>query len=356
MEYTQARNRTNYASGNGSSPNGERPPEWPKLIELNDFLKTEIPEPKSIVAGVFDAGTVVLFGGSVKSFKTWLQLDLAICIATGTLWLGFPVTKQVVIFVNFEVREYYLQRRIDAILKAKGLTVPLDNLFVWNLRDIGKFHRAELINSLKEKCQSKKCQMTFIDPYYRLLEDHEKEENQADMRKALNDLHPLYKEGVSVSCGIHFSKGNQSGKEPEDRISGAGTIIRYPDTVITVTKHQEPGCFTINMRLRDMSEPDPFVVEWRHPVMVRRKDLDPEDLKKPQGNAEKYDRAKLYEFISAHDGEFTKAQLIKPFMEYSGCSRKTAYRMIDELITKKRVVASKITDKISINPAYKATV
>jgi hypothetical protein len=347
---------TNYkASGNGngngaSQTQQEHPPEWPELIEGNDFLKLEIPQPKAIVGGVFDAGTLVLFGGSAKSFKTWLQLDLAVCTATGTPWLGFPVAKQVVIFINFEVRDYYFQRRLESILKAKGLTLPPGNLYILNLRDMSDFTRKGLVEFLKKKCQEKKSQMSFVDPFYRLLHDNEKEEDQADMRKALKDLSPLSKEEISVSCGIHFSKGNQSAKEPEDRISGAGTLIRYPDTVITVTRHEEPSCFTINMRLRDFTEPDPFVIEWKYPVMVRRGDLDPEKLKKPQAANEKFDLEEFYEFIRDHDGEFTSPKLVKQFMDHSGCSRKTAYRYIGKLEKAERIMISKIDETISTKP------
>jgi hypothetical protein len=95
-------------------------------------------------------------------------------------------------------------------------------------------------------------------------------------------------ERLTVDCcsafvyNQHFSKGNQSSKDPMDRIAGGGTFARDPDTIFTFTNHSEPDCFTVNVIQRSFKPVPPFVVRWQNPILVRDDSLDPEDLEKPK--------------------------------------------------------------------------
>ena len=83
------------------------------------------------------------------------------------------------------------------------------------------------------------------------------------------------------ACGFfshHFAKGNSKKKTVLDRMSGSGVFARDADTIITLTEHSEPGCYTVEMVLRNFPEQQSFLVEWKYPVMVEREDLDPEDV------------------------------------------------------------------------------
>ena len=63
-----------------------------------------------------------------------------------------------------------------------------------------------------------------------------------------------------------------------DRLSGSNVFTRDADTIITLTEHTERNCYTVEMVLRNFPQQRSFVVEWDHPVMVEREDLDPEDV------------------------------------------------------------------------------
>jgi hypothetical protein len=336
--------------GNNGSSSNQTP--WPELIEVNEFLTRKIPAPDSIVEGLLDAGNCILFGGASKTFKTWLQVDIAICIAAGMPWLGFKCIETPCLFSNFEVSEYYMQKRIESIKEKRRATIPEGNFHLWNLRDIGDFNRPEYVKLLIEKCERLKKKVSFNDPFYSMLASDEDENKQADMRKALRDFKPITKLGIVTSFGIHFSKGNQAAKEPEDRIGGAGTIIRYVDVVITLTRHKVSGCFTMEFLLRDRPPVDSFVVEWQHPVMARRPDLDPLDLKTPTGGKkDKYDIEILFEFCVAHDDEFEQAEMIKEFMkEPSKWAERTVYNKLDDLKKAKRIFVSRVSKKINVQP------
>ena len=84
--------------------------------------------------------------------------------------------------------------------------------------------------------------------------------------------------GAAVIFGSHFSKGNQTGKEAKDRPSGSGVLIRDPDCVILMTRHEEEDAYVIDAELRYLPRLSPFVVRWDYPLMVPDDSLDPRRL------------------------------------------------------------------------------
>ena len=74
----------------------------------------------------------------------------------------------------------------------------------------------------------------------------------------------------------HFSKGKQTQKKEIDRLSGSGVYGRDADSMILLTDHTQPHCFTVDLILRNLPPQESFVVEWKYPVMVERADLEPE--------------------------------------------------------------------------------
>jgi hypothetical protein len=81
--------------------------------------------------------------------------------------------------------------------------------------------------------------------------------------------------------GHHSTKGNQAAKATIDRASGSGVFQRDPDSILTMTSREKDGCFTVELILRNHPPVDPFVIEWRYPLLVRESSLDPAALKQP---------------------------------------------------------------------------
>ena len=87
---------------------------------------------------------------------------------------------------------------------------------------------------------------------------------------------------------LYFAKGNAAAKETIDRISGSGVFARDPDSLITFTKHEEEGAFTVEMVLRNLPPVEPFVVAWDWPLFRRAESLDPARLKQAGGRPPRY--------------------------------------------------------------------
>jgi hypothetical protein len=320
----------------------EKVTQWPPILSYPSFAKTPCQKPKPLIANLLDCGSRILFGGGSKTFKTWLQCDLAVSLACGCPWLGFETVPTRVLYVNLELREYYMQKRLGSIIEAKGIDGSLDNLIVLNLRGF-HFSRPELCTHLLELCLLEKLSMIFIDPYYKLLTSLDDENSQTQMGEVLRSFDPINKADVTTAFGIHFSKGNQAGKEPEDRISGAGTIVRDADDVITLTKHEQPFAFTLDFIIRDHPPIEPFVIQWHAPIMVRA-DLDPAKIKGPAGRRESCNPQELFSIIQNNDDSLKTKDLVQLVGDQLGWSPRTVMAKLHTLCAERKIFKSKLSE------------
>ena len=263
---------------------GEPTPETGTLPAWTDaaaFLATSKPAPPEIIGGVLHRGCKMVIGGSSKSRKSWALLDLALAVATGNEWLGFPTSKARVCFVNFELPEFAIHHRLKVIAEARGITIPPDALTVWNLRGFSAPY-GELLPRLAERISGADYGLNILDPSYKMLGDAD-ENNARDIALLCNGLERFsIQTGAAICFTSHFAKGNASGKDAQDRISGSGVFARDPDTIITLTALQTPDAYAVEAILRTMPPVDPLAIRWEYPVFTVADDLDPADLKQPK--------------------------------------------------------------------------
>jgi RecA-family ATPase len=229
----------------------------PPIRSAKELLSNPPPKPPEIIEGLLHQGCKMVLGGASKSNKTWVLVDLAISVATGKPWWEFPTVQGSVLYLNFELQEAFFADRIKLVALAKGLKLskpsgglvasandvdPPEALDVWNLR--GYAADFEKLEPEIIRMAGRKYALICLDPTYKLLGD--RDENQAgDIASLLNGFERLAVEtGAAIAFGAHFSKGNQAAKESMDRIGGSGVFARDPDTILTVTRHQEDNAFT----------------------------------------------------------------------------------------------------------------
>lgn len=274
----------------------ERP--LPEIVDAADFIAEEIPQPPELVAGILHKGSKLAFGGSSKSFKTWNLLDLALSIAHGKEWLGFQTQQGRVLFCNFELQTYAWQKRVVSVAKAKGIEMQRGNVCFWNLRG----HAAEfrkIIPRIIERTREENFALIVLDPIYKVYGNTD-ENSAGEVAAMLNELERMAVDtGAAVAFGAHFAKGNASGKEAIDRISGSGVFARDPDSLLIFTKHEAENAFTVEPILRNFAPVDPFAVRWQFPLMSRADDLDPARLKQSKaGRKREHDPRKILQAIS----------------------------------------------------------
>ena len=277
----------------GAPPTDAAPPALPALpipapakakgpqlppIRQGDWLQTaDNALPAELIKGVLHKGCKMVIGAGSKSRKTWTLIDLALSVATGQPWMGFETNPGPVLFCNFEVAEPFFVDRLRAVARARRVAIP-DSFSAWNLRGFST-EANTLLPKLATELGELKPSLIVLDPVYKMT-GGAGENDAGSVGELCNAVEQLaVTTGAAVIFAAHFSKGNQALRDAMDRISGSGVFARDPDAIITLTRHAEDGCLTVDSILRNCPEIPPFVVEWDFPLLARREDLDPADLK-----------------------------------------------------------------------------
>lgn len=307
----------------------------PELRPITLWEKEEAlpPEPAQIIHGLLHRGSKFIIGGTSKARKSFALIDLAVSIAVGAPWWGFPTTGGRVAYLNFEIQEFGIARRIRWICQHRNLPMT-DNLRVMTLRGLTQpvEHLAEEIIRLFLRLPP--FALIVFDPIYKLLGDRD-ENNSGDITSLLNHIERVAVEtGAAIAFGHHFSKGNQAAKEAIDRMSGAGAFARDPDAILTMTAHEQEDCFTIEPTLRLFAPVKPFAVRWAPPIFERDEAVDPAALKQPKTNSGQFgpthSKASVLDALSVVDG-IRPGLLQKQLYERLNMSRATFYRYVAEL-------------------------
>jgi len=86
-----------------------------------EILADRTPVPPDVVAGVIPGDASVLFSGPGGDGKSYAMLDLGVCVARGTPWLGQAVSRTPVLVIDLENRQYRLRERLAATLRGHSL-------------------------------------------------------------------------------------------------------------------------------------------------------------------------------------------------------------------------------------------
>ena len=312
----------------------------PDLDDMTDLTGENLPTPPpELVANLLHKGSKLIIGGTSKGRKTFSLMDLAISVATGTPWWGFPTIKGKVCYINFEIQRPFFARRFQDICREKAVKVEKGMFHCWTLRGyvegIEKM-AAEITKILLQEDYV----LIIFDPIYKALGD--RDENKAgDVASMLNELEAIaVKTGAAIAFGAHYSKGNQAAKDAMDRIGGSGVFARDPDAILTMTPHEEDEAFTVDCTLRNFAPQPPFVVRWDWPIFTRDEALNPEALKKPKAvgktRAEsgqfqlKYTLDHIFDCLKETNNGRTTTELYKLVKEQTGMSESKFYLLWDE--------------------------
>lgn len=299
----------------------------PPIVDAADFLAEKLAPPPELVYGLLHQGSKIVLGGGSKTFKTWMQLDLAVSVAAGEPWLSFKTAKGRVLFLNFEIQEGFFQQRLRAVAKEKGVTLPRGQIQIWNLRGHATGYNL-LLPQICERVKESGYALIVLDPIYKLYGDTD-ENSAGAVARLLNALEALAVDsGAAVAFGAHYSKGNQAAKESIDRISGSGVFARDPDSILNFTRHEEAETFTVDATLRNFKPIEPFCVRWQYPLMRRAEGLDPAKLKQAGGRPKLHTVEKLLDCLKGH--EFTTKEWLDAASPETGVSRSRFYALLEQ--------------------------
>ena len=203
----------------------------PDIEPLEAVFHNLPPKAPELIAGVLREGHKMRIAGPSKAGKSFLLDQLAISIAEGMPWMGWPCAMGRVLVMNLELDRASSLHRFADIYKANGWKPKhIHNIDVWNLR--GKTAPLDkLVPKLIRRAVQKGYKAVIIDPIYKVITG---DENSADaMSHFCNQLDKVCLElGAAVIDCHHHSKGAQGGKRSADRASGSGVFARDPDALV----------------------------------------------------------------------------------------------------------------------------
>ena len=191
-----------------------------------------------LIAGILRRGHKMMVSGASKSGKSFMLIELALCLASGTPWMGYKCRECKVLYVNLEISEPSFAHRIECVADETKTDMKScdQNLKIINLRgtsvSLNKMSGALIGTILTEEAETGEPYGAIIlDPIYKISQG---EENSA---KDVGDFcHQLDRiaavTGASVIYSHHHSKGDQGYKSAQDRASGSGVFARDADAMI----------------------------------------------------------------------------------------------------------------------------
>ena len=306
-------------------PIGELVEKFPKMrpVLIHGFLR--LGETMNIIA-------------PPKTGKSWLVTDLALSVATGAQWFGFPCERGKVLIIDNELHPETSASRIPKVIEARQVKLEKvrDWIFVDNQR--GRLGNIEDLANRIEDLKPYGFKLIIIDAFYRALPKGTDENDNGTVAGIYNLID---KYAAVLGCAFvlihHTSKGNLSLKSVTDVGAGAGSQSRAADTHVILRRHKEKDVVVMESVVRSFPSVDPVCLRWAWPGWNRDDSLDPADLdgKKDDSRPEDPDPAQIAERLVelVKEPPSVKGVFIETVRNFYGIQAKTAKLAVEAAIS-----------------------
>jgi len=205
----------------------------PDLEPLSDVWDDLPPLAPPLIDGILRQGHKMLVAGPTKAGKSFLLIEMAIAIASGTPWLAWNCARGKVLYINLELDRASCLHRFHDVYEKRGIDPEsIRNIDIWNLR--GKSCPMDkLAPKLIRRAAKKDYIAIIVDPIYKIITGDEN--SASEMAFFCNQFDKICTElGCAVIYCHHHSKGSQSQKKSMDRASGSGVFARDPDALLDI--------------------------------------------------------------------------------------------------------------------------
>lgn len=235
-----------------------------KPRKLDEFLQWEPGELTPIIDhGILYEGTRLLFYGRYKSMKSMMIKRMALAISRGENWMGFSTTKGPVIYLQTEIPEALLHKR----LKVMTGDEEDGELFIWSEFAMTIEDDAVRLNDALREIRPS---VLIIDPVYKFTRSNMLDQQQVStFTKNIDKVTANFPKMATVLV----THSRKSITDDRDVIQGSddmlGSVIwsAWADSIIRVQRKTERE-FWLNFTLRHAEQE----------LGVRKYLLDPKDI------------------------------------------------------------------------------
>lgn len=206
-----------------------------------------------LVRSLWASSAVGILGGPPKCGKTWLGLDLAISVASGTPCLGaFPVdSKGPTLVYLAEDSLDTARQRVEGICRHRGLDIEGLDLYLITEPALRLDREADL-HKLAATLTKFEPRLLLLDPFVRL---HRRDENSsAEVSGLLGDLRLLQRNHNLAIVLVHHVRKNGRGPQGE-ALRGSSDLHAWGDCNAYLTRRANALQLSLEHRFHRPIEP-----------------------------------------------------------------------------------------------------
>lgn len=225
-----AKAREDYAKtgGGGDAGDDDGPTMRARLLTLDQLAN--MPPPTPLVENLLDLDNTGIIYGRRGSFKSFIALDLALCVASGIAWHGRKVKQGVVVYIVAEGVSG-VHQRVEAWQHQHPEATPGDRLLIL-AESVNLLNRMKA-EELADACASVDAVLVIVDTLARCLVGGD-ENSAKDVGIAVDAL-----DLVRRRTGAHVNAVHHSGKDSKAGARGSSAIEAAADTVLEVSSAEQ---------------------------------------------------------------------------------------------------------------------
>lgn len=221
-------------------------------------IALQVNSPRWLVEGLWGNSSVGVIGGAPKCSKTWLGLDLALSVATGTACLGryaVPEPGPVLVYLAEDALPI-VRQRVEGMARHRGLALERVDLYVITAPTL-RLDRDPHRRQLQETAKRLRPRLLLLDPLVRL---HGIDENSAsEVAELLAYIRTLQRQLDLSVILVHHTRKNASGAIAAGQsLRGSGDLHAFGDSNLYLRRTKDRLVLSSEHRAAPASPPVPL--------------------------------------------------------------------------------------------------
>jgi len=221
-------------------------------------LEEQPPEQRWLIDSLWPAEGVGVIGAHPKSAKTWLGLELAVCVSSGKPCLErFAVRRPGPVLIYLaEDRKHAVRERLDALCSHHRVLLRELELLVIDVPQLRLDSTAQL-GQLDATLARYRPRLLLLDPLVRL---HSRDENSCqELTPILSHLRVLQRRHQTAIVLVHHARKQTNPNQHGQSLRGSSDIFAWAD-VLHYLNRQKNG-LKLTIEHRSASAPDPLLLQ-----------------------------------------------------------------------------------------------
>ncbi len=272
----------------------------PLPTEAPAALTATPPAQRWLVDHLWARSGVGILGGAPKSFKTWLGLELATAVATGTPCLGrFAVRAPGTALIYLaEDGLGTVRERLDALARARGRALGDLDMRVITAPTL-RLDRQDDMRRLAVTVRVVRPRLLVLDPLVRL---HGADENNAtEIATILSRLRVIQRHYDVAVLVVHHTRKQGGSRQHGQTLRGSGDLHAWGDSNLYLTHERAGVRLTAEHRAAPAPQPVLIALQGDPPRLVPR-DVHEEPEARPLED-------RVVEQLRLADGPMSRKQL-----------------------------------------------